>query len=40
MNDLMIIGIAIFAAMIFAKFIIALDDHSDGPRGRKPTRKK
>jgi hypothetical protein len=40
MNDLMIIAIVILTAMIFGTMIVASEDHSHEPRGRKPTRKK
>jgi hypothetical protein len=40
MNDFIIIGIVIFTAMIFGTMIVASEDHSHEPRGRKPTRKK
>jgi hypothetical protein len=40
MNDLMIIAIAILTASIVGTMIVASDDHSSIPRGRKPTRKR
>jgi hypothetical protein len=40
MNDLILIAICILGASIFAAAIVALDDDSRTPRGRKPTRKK
>ena len=40
MNDLIFIGIVVLTAMIVGTMIVASDDHSSQPRGRKPTRKK
>jgi hypothetical protein len=40
MNDLIIIGIAILTASIVGTMIVAFDDDSSTPRGRKPTRRK